>query len=335
MSSRAEMLCFIYIYMLVWGNSVYERRITMKDKLTVGGQAVIEGVMMRGPKLVATAVREPSGEIKVKVDPVSSINDKYPILKKPMLRGVVALGESLVLGLKSLSYSAQMAGEEDEQLSDKELAMTILFSLGLAVLLFVIIPTAAAKYLHSATSDPMVLNLLEGVLRLAIFMVYIYGISRLKDIKRVFQYHGAEHKTIHAYEAGVELTVENVQKFSTLHPRCGTAFLLIVMVVSIIMFAFLGWPDLWVRILSRVVLLPVVAGISYEIIRYAGKTTNPIMHLAILPGLWLQKITTNQPEDDMVEVAIKSLEAVTVEEEVTAAVKAETEPAENILPLES
>jgi len=307
----------------------------MKDKLTVGGQAVIEGVMMRGPKLVATAVREPSGEIKVKVDPVSSINDKYPILKKPMLRGVVALGESLVLGLKSLSYSAQMAGEEDEQLSDKELAMTILFSLGLAVLLFVIIPTAAAKYLHSATSDPMVLNLLEGVLRLAIFMVYIYGISRLKDIKRVFQYHGAEHKTIHAYEAGVELTVENVQKFSTLHPRCGTAFLLIVMVVSIIMFAFLGWPDLWVRILSRVILLPVVAGISYEIIRYAGKTTNPIMHLAILPGLWLQKITTNQPEDDMVEVAIKSLEAVTVEEEVTAAVKAETEPTEHILPLES
>lgn len=307
----------------------------MKDKLTVGGQAVIEGVMMRGPKLVATAVREPSGEIKVKVDPVSSINDKYPILKKPMLRGVVALGESLVLGLKSLSYSAQMAGEEDEQLSDKELAMTILFSLGLAVLLFVIIPTAAAKYLHSATSDPMVLNLLEGVLRLAIFMVYIYGISRLKDIKRVFQYHGAEHKTIHAYEAGVELTVENVQKFSTLHPRCGTAFLLIVMVVSIIMFAFLGWPDLWVRILSRVVLLPIVAGISYEIIRYAGKTTNPIMHLAILPGLWLQKITTNQPEDDMVEVAIKSLEAVTVEEKVEVAVKAEAEPNEHILPLES
>lgn len=307
----------------------------MKDKLTVGGQAVIEGVMMRGPKFVATAVREPSGEIKVKVDPVSSINDKYPILKKPMLRGVVALGESLVLGLKSLSYSAQMAGEEDEQLSDKELAMTILFSLGLAVLLFVIIPTAAAKYLHSATSDPMVLNLLEGVLRLAIFMVYIYGISRLKDIKRVFQYHGAEHKTIHAYEAGVELTVENVQKFSTLHPRCGTAFLLIVMVVSIIMFAFLGWPDLWVRILSRVVLLPVVAGISYEIIRYAGKTTNPIMHLAILPGLWLQKITTNQPEDDMVEVAIKSLEAVTVEEKAEVAVKAEAEPNEHILPLES
>lgn len=331
------MLCFIYIYMVILGNSVSERRITLKNKLMVGGQAVIEGVMMRGPKLVATAVREPSGEITVKVDPVSSLGERYPILKKPMLRGVVALGESLVLGLKSLSYSAQMAGEEDEQLSDKELAMTMLFSLGLAVLLFVIIPTAAAKYLHAAATDPVILNLLEGGLRLAIFMIYIYGISRLKDIKRVFQYHGAEHKAIHAYEAGVELTVENVQKFSTLHPRCGTAFLLIVMVVSIIMFAFLGWPDLWLRILSRVILLPVVAGISYEIIRYAGRTTNPIMHMAILPGLWLQKITTNQPDDSMVEVAIRSLEAVTVEEKVAEAVPAAagTEAAEHVVPLES
>jgi uncharacterized protein YqhQ len=136
----------------------------------------------------------------------------------------------------------------------------------------------------------------------------------MKDIQRVFKYHGAEHKTIHAYEAGVELTVENVQKYSTLHPRCGTAFLLIVMVVSIIMFAFLGWPDLWLRILSRVILLPVVAGISYEIIRFSGKSQNPLVHIAILPGLWLQKITTSQPDDDMVEVAIQALEAVLVED---------------------
>jgi uncharacterized protein YqhQ len=136
----------------------------------------------------------------------------------------------------------------------------------------------------------------------------------MKDIQRVFKYHGAEHKTIHAYEAGVELTVENVQKYSTLHPRCGTAFLLIVMVVSIIMFAFLGWPDLWLRILSRVILLPVVAGLSYEIIRFAGKSQNPLVHIAILPGLWLQKITTSQPDDDMVEVAIQALEAVLVED---------------------
>jgi len=284
------------------------------NKLTVGGQAVIEGVMMRGPKLVSTAVREPSGQISVKVDLVSSLSDRYPILKKPMLRGVIALGESLVLGLKSLSYSAQKAGDEDEQLSDKELVMTILFSLGLAILLFVIIPTAAAKYIDASFTNPILLNLLEGGLRLGIFLVYIYGISRMKDIQRVFKYHGAEHKTIHAYEAGVELTVENVQKYSTLHPRCGTAFLLIVMVVSIIMFAFLGWPDLWLRILSRVILLPVVAGLSYEIIRFAGKSQNPLVHIAILPGLWLQKITTSQPDDDMVEVAIQALEAVLVED---------------------
>jgi uncharacterized protein YqhQ len=297
----------------------------LENKLMVGGQAVIEGVMMRGPKLVATAVREPSGKISVKVDPVKSIGDTYPILKKPMLRGVVALGESLVLGIKSLSYSAKMAGEEDEQLSDKELVGTILFALVMAVVLFVVIPTSAAKYLHAATTSPILLNLMEGALRLAIFLVYIYGISRMKDIKRVFQYHGAEHKTIHAYEAGVPLTVENVQKFSTLHPRCGTAFLLIVMIVSIFVFAFLGWPDLWLRILSRVILLPVVAGVSYEIIRFAGRTKNPVVHMAILPGLWLQKITTNQPADEMVEVAIQSLEAVIATDPVPEqAVPAET-----------
>lgn len=282
----------------------------MKAKPVVGGQAVIEGVMMRGPGLVATAVREPSGEISVKAETVSSIAERYPILKQPMLRGVVALGESLVLGLKSLSYSAQKAGEEDEALSDREIVLTMLLSLGLAVLLFVVIPTAAAKYLHDMLTDPVWLNLAEGALRMAIFLLYIYGISRLKDIQRVFQYHGAEHKTIHAYEAGVPLTVENVQRYSTLHPRCGTAFLLIVMVVSIVMFAFLGWPDLLTRIASRIVLLPVVAGVSYEIIRFAGRSRSRFVQIAILPGLWLQKLTTRQPDDSQVEVAIQALEAV-------------------------
>lgn len=282
----------------------------MTAKPTVGGQAVIEGVMMRGPEYVATAVREPSGKISVKTEKVSSITQRYPILKKPMLRGVVALGESLILGLKSLSYSAKLAGEEGEELTDREILMTMVFSLGLAIVLFVIIPTAAAKYIHSSITDPMWLNLAEGGLRMLIFLAYIYGISRLKDIQRVFQYHGAEHKTIHAYEAGEKLTVENVQKHSTLHPRCGTAFLLIVMIVSIIMFAFLGWPDLWLRILSRVILLPVVAGVSYEIIKFAGHSSNTFIRLAILPGLWLQKITTNQPDDKQVEVAIQALEAV-------------------------
>ncbi|MEG6585181.1 DUF1385 domain-containing protein [Dendrosporobacter sp. 1207_IL3150] len=289
----------------------------MKPKVTIGGQAVIEGVMMRGPGHIATAVREPSGSITVKKEVLTSITERYPILKKPMLRGVVALGESLIHGLKALSFSAQAAGEEGEELSDKEIAMTMCFSLGLAVLLFVIIPTYAAKYIHSTITDPRLLNLAEGVLRMVIFFAYIFAISRMKDIQRVFQYHGAEHKTIHAYEAGLPLTVENVRGFSTLHPRCGTAFLLIVMIVSIIMFAFLGWPDLWLRILSRIVLMPVVAGLSYEIIRFAGRSDNSVVAWAMAPGLWLQHLTTREPSDDQIEVAIRALEEVRPEEPVT------------------
>ena len=285
-------------------------------KLSVGGQAVIEGVMMRGPKDVATAVRDPNGRIQVETHPVSSIADRYPILKKPMLRGTVSLVESLVLGLRSLSYSAKMAGDEDEQLTDKEMAGTIIFALVLASILFIAIPTGAAKFFHFITDDPVFLNLMEGFLRLAIFLAYIGGISRMKDIRRVFQYHGAEHKTIHCYEAGLPLTVENVQKFSRLHPRCGTNFLLIVMLVSIFVYAFLGWPSLIERIVSRILLLPVVAGISYELIRFAGRTTNPVALKLIKPGLWLQYLTTRPPQDDMVEVAIESLKAVLPAEEI-------------------
>ena len=285
-------------------------------KLSVGGQAVIEGVMMRGPKDVATAVRDPNGRIQVETHPVSSIADRYPILKKPMLRGTVSLVESLVLGLRSLSYSAKMAGDEDEQLTDKEMAGTIIFALVLASILFIAIPTGAAKFFHFITDDPVFLNLMEGFLRLAIFLAYIGGISRIKDIRRVFQYHGAEHKTIHCYEAGLPLTVANVQRFSRLHPRCGTNFLLIVMLVSIFVYAFLGWPSLIERIVSRILLLPVVAGISYELIRFAGRTTNPVALKLIKPGLWLQYLTTRPPQDDMVEVAIESLKAVLPAEEI-------------------
>lgn len=285
-------------------------------KLSVGGQAVIEGVMMRGPKDVATAVRDPNGRIQVETHPVSSIADRYPILKKPMLRGTVSLVESLVLGLRSLSYSAKMAGDEDEQLTDKEMAGTIIFALVLASILFIAIPTGAAKFFHFITADPVFLNLMEGFLRLTIFLAYIGGISRMKDIRRVFQYHGAEHKTIHCYEAGLPLTVANVQRFSRLHPRCGTNFLLIVMLVSIFVYAFLGWPSLIERIVSRILLLPVVAGISYELIRFAGRTTNPVALKLIKPGLWLQYLTTRPPQDDMVEVAIESLKAVLPAEEI-------------------
>ncbi|WP_405751287.1 DUF1385 domain-containing protein [Anaerovibrio slackiae] len=289
-----------------------------EKKITIGGQAVIEGVMMRGPELVATAVRNPQGRIELEVKPVNSIADRYPIFKKPMLRGCVSLFESLVMGIRSLGYSAKMAGEEDEQLTDKELAGTMIFAFALAAVLFIAIPTGAAKLFHVITEDPVFLNLMEGFLRLFIFMAYIFAISRMKDIQRVFQYHGAEHKTIACFEAGEALTVENVARHTRLHKRCGTSFLLIVMLVSIFVFAFLGWPDLAERIASRIILLPVVAGISYEIIRFSANSDNCLLGWAVKPGLWLQKLTTREPEPEMIEVAIESAKAVLPEDKIPA-----------------
>lgn len=289
-----------------------------EKKITIGGQAVIEGVMMRGPELTATAVRTPEGKIEISSRPVNSISDRYPILKKPLLRGCVSLIESLVIGIRSLGYSAQMAGEEEEQLSDRELAGTIAFAFVLAAILFIAIPTGAAKLFHSITEDPVFLNLMEGVLRLFIFIAYIVGISRMKDIQRVFQYHGAEHKTIACFEAGEALTVENAMKHTRFHKRCGTSFLLIVMLVSIFVFAFLGWPSLIERIVSRIVLLPVVAGISYEIIRFSANSDNCLLGWAVKPGLWLQRLTTREPEPDMLEVAIESAKAVLPADKIPA-----------------
>ena len=289
-----------------------------EKKITIGCQAVIEGVMMRGPELTATAVRTPEGKIEISSRPVNSISDRYPILKKPLLRGCVSLIESLVIGIRSLGYSAQMAGEEEEQLSDRELAGTIAFAFVLAAVLFIAIPTGAAKLFHSITEDPVFLNLMEGLLRLFIFIAYIVGISRMKDIQRVFQYHGAEHKTIACFEAGEALTVENAMKHTRFHKRCGTSFLLIVMLVSIFVFAFLGWPSLIERIVSRIVLLPVVAGISYEIIRFSANSDNCLLGWAVKPGLWLQRLTTREPEPDMLEVAIESAKSVLPADKIPA-----------------
>lgn len=289
----------------------------MNKKPNVGGQAVIEGVMMRGKTHVAVAVRQPDGEISVDVRPVNSISDRYPILKKPFLRGVVSLVESLVMGMKALAYSAQVSGDEDEKLDSKEMALTIAVSAGLAILLFIVIPTWSMRFLTGITQDHMALNLAEGVLRMAIFLAYIAAISSMNDIQRVFQYHGAEHKTIYTYEAGLPLKVENVRPFSTLHPRCGTNFLMIVMLISMFIFTFLGWPSLWERIASRIILMPVIAGVSYELIRYAGAhTDNPLVRIAITPGLLLQKLTTRQPDDSQIEVAIASLKAVVPPEDL-------------------
>lgn len=302
----------------------------MNRKPNVGGQAVIEGVMMRGKTHVAVAVRQPDGEISVDVRPVNSISDRYPILKKPFLRGVVSLVESLVMGMKALAYSAQVSGDEDEKLDSKEMALTIAVSAGLAILLFIVIPTWSMRFLTGITQDHMALNLAEGVLRMAIFLAYIAAISSMNDIQRVFQYHGAEHKTIYTYEAGLPLKVENVRPFSTLHPRCGTNFLMIVMLISMFIFTFLGWPSLLERIASRIILMPVIAGVSYELIRYAGAhTDNPLVRIAITPGLLLQKLTTRQPDDSQIEVAIASLKAVVPPEDL--AQEPETCPEEKLV----
>lgn len=302
----------------------------MNKKPNVGGQAVIEGVMMRGKTHVAVAVRQPDGEISVDVRPVNSISDRYPILKKPFLRGVVSLVESLVMGMKALAYSAQVSGDEDEKLDSKEMALTIAVSAGLAILLFIVIPTWSMRFLTGITQDHMALNLAEGVLRMAIFLAYIAAISSMNDIQRVFQYHGAEHKTIYTYEAGLPLKVENVRPFSTLHPRCGTNFLMIVMLISMFVFTFLGWPSLLERIASRIILMPVIAGVSYELIRYAGAhTDNPLVRIAITPGLLLQKLTTRQPDDSQIEVAIASLKAVVPPEDL--AQEPETCPEEKLV----
>lgn len=302
----------------------------MNKKPNVGGQAVIEGVMMRGKTHVAVAVRQPDGEISVDVRPVNSISDRYPILKKPFLRGVVSLVESLVMGMKALAYSAQVSGDEDEKLDSKEMALTIAVSAGLAILLFIVIPTWSMRFLTGITQDHMALNLAEGVLRMAIFLAYIAAISSMNDIQRVFQYHGAEHKTIYTYEAGLPLKVENVRPFSTLHPRCGTNFLMIVMLISMFIFTFIGWPSLLERIASRIILMPVIAGVSYELIRYAGAhTDNPLVRIAITPGLLLQKLTTRQPDDSQIEVAIASLKAVVPPEDL--AQEPETCPEEKLV----
>ena len=285
-----------------------------KPTTYVGGQAVIEGVMMRGPKYIATAVRTPSGQITVKKDEVHSLCERYPILKKPLLRGTIALYESLVYGMKCLSYSAQAAGEEEEELSRPQMIATMAFSIVLAIVIFLLIPTYGAKFIPGVMDSAVRLNIVEGVLRLLIFLLYIWGISLTSDIRRVYEYHGAEHKTIWTYESGEELTVENVKKHSRLHPRCGTNFLLIVMVVSIFVFAFLGWPNLAERMISRILLMPVVAGISYEMIRIAARTESPFVQALFKPGLYLQYLTTREPHADQIEVAIEAMNAAKPED---------------------
>ncbi|HWI55149.1 MAG TPA: DUF1385 domain-containing protein [Desulfobacteria bacterium] len=288
----------------------------MGENFQYGGQAVIEGVMMRGRDGLAVAVRKPDNEIIIEKNSISSITKKLPFLKWPLLRGTVALFESMIIGVRALVFSANQAfpADEEEQLSSWELTLTIGVAMVLGILLFVVAPTSLARLFYSFNT--MLVNLFEGLFRITIFVAYVVAISRMKDIQRVFMYHGAEHKTINAFEAGIELTVPNVRKFSQLHPRCGTSFLLIVMVIMILIFSFLGKQALIARILSRIILLPVVAGVSYEVLKLSGKYCNtPVVKFLIAPGLWLQRLTTREPDDSQIEVAIKALEAVLPEKD--------------------
>ncbi len=298
---------------------------------SIGGQAVIEGVMMRGPEKIATAVRKSDGEIVMDKRDVNSFVAKYKLNKIPLLRGVVSFIESMVTGVKCLMFSADQVDIEDDsmepskfekwlddKLGDKIKDIAIYFAvvvaLAFSIGMFMLLPTTIAGIFTPFVKNKIILNLIEGAIKLVIFLVYLWAISHMSDIKRVFEYHGAEHKTIAAYEAGVELTPENAMKFSRLHPRCGTSFLLIVMVISILMFSLLSWESLWLRIAYRLLLLPVVAGVSYEIIKLAGKRPNGIAGILTKPGLWLQKLTTREPDLFQLEVAIASMKEVIPED---------------------
>lgn len=294
-------------------------------KQSVGGQAVIEGVMMQSKNYRAIAVRKSNGEIELKKERIKSwIKDKK-IDKIPFLRGSFVLFETMIEGMKSLNYSSEFFLEEEEEedaidkflkrifkdkANDAIMAVSLILAMILSVGLFVLIPTSIGGLFSSFVHNNIMLNLIEGLVRICILILYMLLISRNEDIKRTFMYHGAEHKAIYCYESNLELTVENARKFTTLHPRCGTNFLFIVMATSIILFSFFGWPNILARIAMRILCIPIVAGISYEIIKFLGKYNNILSKIVAYPGMMLQHITTKEPNDEQLEVAIKALKAV-------------------------
>lgn len=304
-------------------------------RVSIGGQAVLEGVMMKGPKSYALAVRKPNKEIEVKVTDYVSLGERYKILQIPLLRGIVNFLESLYIGMKTLMDSSEYVEDEEEAKkessskkedtkkasSDKKeeankesstgyLIGTLIVSLVIAVGVFMLLPAFLANFLYKVTESDLLVNLAEGILRLVIFLGYVLVISFMDDIKRTYMYHGAEHKTINCMEAGDDLTVENVKKHTRFHKRCGTSFVFIVMFISIVVFMFVRTDVMWLRLVSRVLLIPLIAGISYEFIRYAGKHNNACSNVLSAPGLWVQRLTTREPDDSMIEVAIKSVEGV-------------------------
>lgn len=302
----------------------------MKEKAVrkskIGGQALIEGIMMRGLDKVSMAVRLPGGEIDLESWPVGDLANPAWYRKLPIVRGCVNLVESLILGFKCLMKSAEKAGVVEEEEEDKEPSalerwlgenlfqiagiLGIVLGVILCVVIFAFIPSILVKALGLLAPIEGLQTILEGVIKIAIFVGYLWLISRMKDIKTTFEYHGAEHKTIACYEAGDELIPANVKKYSRLHPRCGTSFLLIVLIVSIFVFSIVTWENLMLRVILKVLLLPLVVGISYEIIRLAGRYDNPFTHALSTPGLWLQHLTTREPDEKQIEVAIQALSDV-------------------------
>lgn len=292
----------------------------------IGGQAVIEGVMMKGKSQYAVSVRKPDGKIEVKVENYKSLKEKYAIAKVPIIRGIFAFAESLKMGMGTLNYSASFWEEEEEKEKQKEktkkeakenekandlwMGLALVAAIIVAIGLFVLLPFFISEKLHKIIPSIQLRGLIEGVIRVALFVAYVKAISMMEDIRRVFMYHGAEHKCINCIENGMELTVENAKKQTMVHKRCGTSFMLVVMFVSILLFMFISVPNMWIRMVLRILLIPVIAGISYEFISIAGKSENPVINVLSKPGLWLQGLTTREPDESMLEVAIASVEAV-------------------------
>jgi uncharacterized protein YqhQ len=287
------------------------------DETLVGGQAVLEGVMMRAPHAWGIAVRKPDGELSVHSEPLARPSDKSPWKGWPFIRGIVTLGSAMVLGFKALRYSADVALEQEKTESGEKLemsgwvaALNVAISVGFFIFMYKFLPFAAARsarHWAPQTSNSALFALLEGVIRLGIFLGFIWLTSRWNDIRRVYQYHGAEHKTVFAFEGGDPLTAASVQRYSTFHPRCGTSFLMTVMILSIGVYALVPVHGFWAGFASRIVLLPVIAGGSYEVIRYAARKRSSLFALMTAPGMWLQRITTQPPDDTQVECAIVAL----------------------------
>ncbi len=283
----------------------------MAKKFYYGGQAVIEGVMMRGQKAMVTAVRRPSGGLAIDVQPLATIYTSW-VRRAPLIRGIIVLIEALFLGIKTLLYSANVSLEEEEaEISGGLVWAMVAVSLVFAVALFFMAPLFLTKLLDPYLNSPLIFNLIDGFIRLIIFIAYLKLMTLVPDIKRVFAYHGAEHKAVNAYEDGAPLEVEAARKYSTAHVRCGTSFLFVVLIIAIIVFALVGLPSLWLMVLSRILLIPVIAALSYEVIYFgANHTKNSLVRAVVAPGLWLQALTTREPDDSQLETALAALEKV-------------------------